>query len=297
MAIRPPSLRSIAAFEAVARHGSFHKAADEINLTTSAISHSVKALETRLNQQLFNRSSTGVSLTEAGISLLARVRLSLDLLGDAFDVHPWQQDQRLIVSALPSVARRLIIPSLPDLMAAMPGLSFEVHATTAVESVESEVDVAIRFGPGRWRGVECAFIAAEELIAVASPDYWQKPLPRTAEELLPFNLILDRESSWRLWLSEEGLAIEDFQSTLKVTDSGLLVDAALEGLGVSLVRSCLVRNELRSGTLLRLFDRALPLDNAYWAVWSGSSPKRAIIQEFTRSAMKLFAPLPPLAGS
>jgi LysR family glycine cleavage system transcriptional activator len=283
-------LRSIAAFEAVARHGSFHKAADEINLTTSAVSHSIKALETRLNQRLFNRSHGNVSLTEAGISLLARVRLSLELLGDAFGGDPAQQKQRLIVSALPSIARKLIIPKLASLQAEMRCLSIDVHATTSVESVESEVDVAIRFGPAHWRGVESSFIAHEELIAVASPGYWQQPLPQTPAELKAANLICDRESSWRLWLSDVGLSFEDFPSTLKITDSALIVDAAVGGLGVALARRSLVQDELKSAKLIRLFERSLPLENAHWAVWSGSSPNRVSIQRFHRWAVRQFAP-------
>ena len=129
--------------------------------------------------------------------------------------------ERLIVSALPSIARKLIIPNLGQLVSELPGVSLEIHATTAVESVESEVDVALRFGPGGWRGVESRFIAEEELIVVASPQYWQGNPPNSPEDLKGRNLITDRESSWRLWLEAAGLNADDFSSMLRVTELGI----------------------------------------------------------------------------
>ena len=288
MALRPPSLRSFAAFEAIARHGSFGGAAVELNLTASALSHSIASLEARLDRRLFNRLSSGVELTEAGISLLSRVRLSLGLLSDVFELTGSSGSERLVISALPSVVRKLILPGLPDLMKALPGVRFEFHATTAVESVEFGVDVAIRFGPGGWRGVESHFIAKEELIVVASPEYWNSPLPDRVGELKSCNLIADRESSWRLWLDRQGSSIDLFSSTLTITDSALVIDAALQGLGVSLARSHLVKRELESGLLIRLFDGCLVGTNAYWLVWSGGSPKRAVIDIFSRWISRQF---------
>src|ERR1044071_7580490 len=98
MAVRPPSLRSISAFEAAARHQSFAKAAQELNLTTSAVSHAIKSLETRLPTRLFDRAGRRVALTGEGQTLAVRVRLSLSLLGDAFDASPWLRRDRLVVS-------------------------------------------------------------------------------------------------------------------------------------------------------------------------------------------------------
>src|SRR6476620_10852798 len=108
MPVRPPSLRSIAAFEAAARHASFTKAADELNLTPGAISHAIRALEERLGQQLFLRTGRAVKLTPAGQTLAARVRLSLGLLTDAFDAVPWRSRDRLIVSTTYSIGQRIL---------------------------------------------------------------------------------------------------------------------------------------------------------------------------------------------
>jgi LysR family glycine cleavage system transcriptional activator len=278
---RPPSLRAIAAFEAVARHGSFRKAADELSLTPSALSHAVKALERRLNQRLFNRTAKGAMLTESGISLLTRVRLSLGLLNDAFDSNPARHRERLVISALPSIARKIIVPRLQGLRDALPSVDIELHATTAVESVEGEVDVGIRFGPGGWRGVETSFVAAERHVVVANPRCWPGAPPASPDELKGCDLLHDRESSWRLWLREGGFDPEDFGGGITITDSALIIDAAVAGMGVALARAQLCREELADGRLVRLFERAQPSKSHYWTVWNGSSPKRELIYRFT----------------
>src|SRR4249919_671811 len=126
MAVRPPSLRSIAAFEAAARHSSFSRAAEELNLTPGAISHAIRALEVRLDQQLFVRSGRAVSLTRAGQTLAARVRLSLGLLTDAFETMPWRSVDRLVVSTTHGIAERIFAPRLHELQAACSGASLDI---------------------------------------------------------------------------------------------------------------------------------------------------------------------------
>jgi LysR family glycine cleavage system transcriptional activator len=152
MPVRPPSLRSIAAFEAAARHASFTRAADELNLTPGAISHAIKALELRLDQQLFKREGRAVALTEAGRMLAARVRLSLGLLADAFDTSSWRARDRLVISTLSSIAERLLLPGLPGLKAAAPGMMLDLRCTTALADLDRDIDLAIRFDPGGWCG-------------------------------------------------------------------------------------------------------------------------------------------------
>src|SRR5688572_7861780 len=112
MASRPPSLRAIAAFEAAARHQSFSRAAEELNLTHGAISHAIKGLEERLGTRLFERRARGVALTDAGRELSEKVRLSVGLLGEAFEARPWIERSDLVVSVLPNFAQRFVVPRI-----------------------------------------------------------------------------------------------------------------------------------------------------------------------------------------
>lgn len=297
MPVRPPSLRSIAAFEAAARHASFTKAADELNLTPGAISHAIKALEQRLNQTLFTRDGRSVALTADGRTLAARVRLSLALLGDAFDTAPPRARNRLVVSTLSVIAGRILLPRLDELKAALPGVALDFRCSTALADFDREVDVAIRFGPGGWRGVQTRFLANETLFPVVSPDYNGGKWPATQADLSGHLLIHHPESSWRLWLDPALPLPEPAGNALYIDHSGLVLDAAAEGQGIALARGRLAEGDIKAGRLIRLFEREAPAEYSYWAVWSGSSAKQPLIAAFVDAAAGLFGGEKPSTGN
>jgi DNA-binding transcriptional LysR family regulator len=286
--VRPPSLRSIAAFEAAARHASFTRAADELNLTPGAISHAIKALEQRLDRQLFVRDGRKVTLTAEGQILAARVRLSLGLLADAFDTAPWRARDRLVVSTLASVAERILLPRLAELRAAVPGVMLDIRCSPALADFDREVDVAIRFGPGGWRGLQSRFLGAETLFPVASPEYNGGRFPADQAELSDHVLIHHPESSWRLWLDPAEPDPSRSGNALFIDDSAIALDAAAAGHGIALARGRLVASELSSGRLVRMFGRSAPAEYGYWAVWNASSPKEPLISTFVDSVATLF---------
>jgi len=288
MPVRPPSLRSIAAFEAAARHASFTRAAEELNLTPGAISHAIKALEQRLDQQLFIREGRAVTLTEAGRTLAARVRLSLGLLADAFDTAPWRARDRFVVSTLASIAERLFLPALAELQAAAPGMMLDFRCTTALADFDRDIDLAIRFGPGGWRGVQTRFLGEETLFPVVSPGYNGGDWPADQAGLADHLLIHHPESSWRLWLDPAGPDPSRSGNALYIDDSALAVEAAAAGHGIALARGRLVQDDLRSGRLVRLFERESPAEYGYWAVWNPSSTKLPVLQPFVEAVAKLF---------
>jgi LysR family glycine cleavage system transcriptional activator len=288
VAVRPPSLRSIAAFEAAARHASFTRAADELNLTPGAISHAIKALEQRLDQQLFTREGRAVALTEAGRTLAARVRLSLGLLADAFDTAPWRARDRLVVSTLASIAERLFLPALSRLQAAAPGMMLDLRCTTALADLDRDIDLAIRFGPGGWRGVQTRFLGDETLFPVVSPNYNRGEWPSEQAELADHVLIHHPESSWRLWLDPAAPDPSRSGNALYIDDSALAVEAAAAGHGIALARGRLVVDDLRSGRLVRLFEREVPAEYSYWAVWNPSSTKLPVVLPFVEAVAALF---------
>ena len=288
MPVRPPSLRSVAAFEAAARHASFTKAAEELNLTPGAISHAIKGLELRLNQTLFTRNGRSVSLTADGRTLAARVRLSLALLGDAFDTAPPRARNRLVVSTLAVIAERILLPALPELKSALPDVVLDFRCSTALADFDREVDVAIRFGPGGWRGVQSRFLGDETLFPVVSPDYNGGHWPKAPGNLADHVLIHHPESSWRLWLDPSDPQPDVTQNALHFDHSALVLDAAAAGQGIALARARLAEGDIRAGRLVRLFDREAPAEYSYWAVWSGSSSKQALIAGFVDAVARLF---------
>lgn len=280
MAIRPPSLRAISAFEAAARHQSFARAARELNLTTSAVSHAIRGLEAQLRTKLFDRVGRKVALTSEGQTLAVRVRLSLTLLGDAFDTSPWLRRDRLVVSTLASVASR-IAPLLTDVRRALGDIDLELRCDSALADLTADdVDVAIRFGPGGWSGLQARHLLDEALFPVAGPQFRGGDLPRTIEALRDCALIRHPESTWRLWLDPLGHEPADFPTSLTIDDLGVALEVARQGKGIALARSWLVRDDLKAGRLIRLFDHEVSAEYSYWAVWNGGSPKRALIGDF-----------------
>ena len=279
MAVRPPSLRSIAAFEAAARHASFTRAADELNLTPGAISHAIRALEERLGQQLFMRTGRAVKLTPAGQTLAARVRLSLGLLTDAFEAVPWRSRDRLIVSTTHSIGQKILAPILGELQEACGGARLDIRCTDALADFEDGVDVAIRFGPGGWRGVESRKLGTEELFPVVGANYG-RALPETQADLASHLLIHHPESGWRLWLDPDQPDPTVSAGALYVDSALMVLDAAASGVGIGLARGRLAAADLVSGRLLRILERAAPAEYSYWVVWNGSSPKLPLITGF-----------------
>ena len=289
MPARPPSLRSITAFEAAARHQSFSRAAAELNLTTGAVSHAIRALETRLDCALFHRSGRRVSLTAGGQALASRVRLSVALLDDVFDLTPWLRRDRLVVTSLSSIVQRILLPALADLKSAMPDVTFDLRCSSILADLGGEVDLAIRFGPGGWHGLETRHLAGERLFPVASPHYRGGALPQTLDDLSGCELIRHSDSNWQLWLNHVGLNFKDLRSTLAIDDASIVLDAAAAGHGIALARARLVQPDLDSGRLVRLFDHDVEAEYSYWAVWSGSSPKRELIRSFVDWMTEVFA--------
>jgi LysR family glycine cleavage system transcriptional activator len=288
MPVRPPSLRSIAAFEAAARHASFTKAAAELNLTPGAISHAVKALEERLDQSLFVRNGRTVALTPAGLTLAARVRVSLALLSDAFETAPWRALDRLVVSTTGSIAEKILLPRLAQLQASISGARLDIRTTDTLADFDEGIDVAIRFGPGGWRGLQSRKLAEERLVPVVGAEYRHGEWPIEQGDLAGHVLIHHAESGWRLWLDPAQLDPTRTAPALFLADQVLVIEAAAAGHGVGLVRERLADDDLRSGRLVRILDRAVPAEYGYWAVWNASSPKLSLIEAFVEVATAIF---------
>src|SRR5690348_8399241 len=155
MIARLPPLSALRAFEAAARLGSFSRAAEEISVTHSAVSHQVRALERALGTPLFQRHGKRVALTEAGRHFSERVGAALrDIAEAARFVQRSARDKNVLtITTLPSFAARWLLPRLGRFMEQHPQLAVSVHTSLALVDLErDEVDLAIRFGNGQWPG-------------------------------------------------------------------------------------------------------------------------------------------------
>ena len=277
-----PSIQTLRAFDAAGRHQSYSRAAEELGLTHGAVSHRIRELEARTGERLFERRGNRMVPTPEGHRLLAHVRHALALLGNAFarDVPTME---RLTISVLPSVAARWLSPRLPDVRKAQPKVKLELR--TEVELADfrgSEVDAAIRFGPGGWPGVQATRIAGELLFPVCSPAYLARHPLGSPADLAGATLLRNSWQPWAPWLGAAQVDLPEPSAGTLYADSHLLLEAAAAGEGVALGRGVLAARELRAGRLVRPFDLAIADTYGYYLVSPDGARGKPALAAFSK---------------
>jgi LysR family glycine cleavage system transcriptional activator len=271
MSRRLPPLNGLRAFEAAARHLSFTRAADELNVTQTAISHQIRALEERLGVRLFRRLPRGLVLTEEAQIYLPPVRAAFDQIAAATArLSKEQTGGVLTVSLLPSFAARWLVPRLGRFRAAHPDIDLRISASVElVDFARDDVDVAIRRGRGDYPGLWVQRLFGESVYPVCAPALLEGPHGLKQPQDLRHHALLhdDDTSGWRLWLERAGVEGVDANRGPIFSDSGMLLQAAVDGQGVALGRSVLVSADLEAGRLVRPFAEAgMPFQFAYYVV-------------------------------
>lgn len=280
MSIRLPTLQTLQAFEAAARHQSYTRAAQELALTHGAISHQIATLEKRAGAKLFRREKNRMLLTEQGRVLLANVRQGLMLLERAFDTRLRAPERvALTLSALPSFARCWLVPRLLDFEHRHPSIDLLVNPSSALADLEHDgIDLAIRYGGGRWPGLQQELLMEDELFPVCSPHYRGGRLPLTPAGLADCHLIHNPWQPWEPWLHAAGLSLRESPRGVSYADASLLLDAAAAGQGIALARRVLAQRELAAGRLVQLFGLRIPDPNRYFMVWRHDNPRLDAVQ-------------------
>lgn len=271
MVRRLPPLNALRGFESAARHLSFTRAADELNVTQAAISHQVKGLEEWLGKPLFRRAGRRLRLTEAGQLYLPPVRDALDGLATATKrLLDDEDDSVLTITTMDSFAATWLMPRLARFRELQPDIDVRLSANDdLVDLSRGDVDMAIRYGQGNWPGCEAELIVTEELFPVCSPDLLERGPPLVTPQDLAKHTLLhdDMVIDWAYWLEAAGVTGVDARRGPYFQHSYLTIDAAVRGEGVAIGRSVLVSDALITGKLVRPFDLALPAVSAYYAAW------------------------------
>ena len=271
MARHLPPLNALRFFEAAARHRSFVRAAEELHVTPAAVSQQIKLLEDYLGVSLFKRGRTLV-LNESAHD-------ALHLVSDAFDqleramlrVHSGSIAGPLNVSTPPVFAARWLIPRMDDFYARYPDVEIHLLATRRVVDFSmEEVDVAIRFGSEPHPGLSVENLMPEVIIPVAAPGL--AATIKTHNDLAHANLI---EDDWHImrgafpeWKALLGtLGVVDVALNIRrFGDADLAIQAAINGLGITLTWQSLVLNDLKSERLAHILNHSIPTDLSYQLV-------------------------------
>lgn len=261
---RLPPLNALRAFEAAARHLSFAKAAEELHVTPAAVSHQIKALEAHLGLPLFRRLNKAVLLTDAAQTLLPGVRDGFDRIAQAVEKLATRDSGTILtVTVTPSFGARWLLPRLERFRARHPEITVRFDATERlVDFAREPIDMGVRYGSGRYPGLEITPLIQEEVFPVCSPRLLEGPHPlRTPADLKHHVLIHtdweardDTSPDWRMWLLAAGVTDVDPTKGLMFGETNLAIQAAIEGQGVVLSSDVLSGNDIAAGRLVRLFD-------------------------------------------
>jgi LysR family glycine cleavage system transcriptional activator len=281
---RLPNLSALRAFEAAARHQSFARAAAELFVTHSAISHQIRGLESELGVSLFARVGRRVVLTELGRDYARQVTSAFVHIAQATqDLSKDVRERRLVLTTIPSFAGRWLAPRIGRFMIAHPELDVELRSSIEIVDLEqSEVDIAIRFGKGPYPGLHTEPLMHETFFVVCRPDFNGGIHPATPADLLSFPLLRSDDERWRFWFDAAGLRDTPEPSRGPIyEDSSLLLEGAIDGLGIAMARATLASEPLAAGKLIRLFAPIIaPSPWSYFVVSSRKKAQRPAVQAF-----------------
>lgn len=270
---RLPSLHALRSFEAAARHGNFSRAADELHITHGAISHQMKALEQDLGVVLFHRQSRGVALTEPGKDLAATMRDALDRIARGIAALHAQPHRALTVSMLPAFATHWLIPRLADFNRRHPDIDINIRAGQALaDFTTGDVDLAVRYGSGRWSGLRAEQLASEDVFPVCSPNFNNGRLPKTLAALAKSRLLHTPLQPWDEWFQAQGLHPDLSRRGMTFGETDILLTAAIDGLGIALSRRLLAQPALDAGRLVRPVPQSVRADRSYFIVYPAELP-------------------------
>jgi LysR family glycine cleavage system transcriptional activator len=287
MPIRYPPMAALRALDAAARFLSYTRAADELNVTQSAISHQIRHLENLWELRLFERQGRRVVLTPEGQMLVPIVRQFLERLESTLsELQADEQYKSLRVSLLRSFAFKWLVPRLGHFNRRYPEIEVWLSTTDElVDFVGGQADIGIRLGHGQWPGLHSVLLLREYVFPVCSPRFLQQHgTPEKPADLLRYPLLRrytqDITPRWRDWFRAAGVRVGKMPRGNLFSDTSMAIQAALDDQGVALARSAHVNDDLISGRLVKLFTVHCTSEVAYYVVCTQGQEEKPAIKAF-----------------
>jgi DNA-binding transcriptional LysR family regulator len=276
-----PPLNALRAFESAARHLSFTRAADELHVTQAAISHQVKALEERLGVKLFRRLPRRLLLTDEGQALLPDLHDAFNRLALAVErISARSAAGTLTVSSMTTILMTWLVPRLPRFQEAHPEIDVRLMTTQRlVDFSREDIDVAIRFGTGKWPGVKSERMFGEVLTPLCGKRFIEE-VERPAD-LRDLPLIRStEEDEWPIWFAAAGVAATEVTRGPIFDSTKIAVQAAIDGLGICMGPPTLFADDIAAGRLFQPFALAVETGKSYWFVVPENSAGRPKVKAF-----------------
>lgn len=266
-----PPLDYLVAFEAAARLGGFTAAGDHLNLSQAAISRKIRLLEDHLGEALFVRGHRSVELTASGEAYFETVRKALeDIRGATQRVKGEKRRPHVTIGATQSVSTLWLMPRLPRIRQDNPEFLIDLVSTDQDEEcLRGEFDFIILRGEGRWAGYDAELLLDEEIFPVCTPSYAERTGLAEAADLRRCTLIEvsshhEEWMNWRTWLHETGAGSTGAPHPLTFNTYALAVQAACDGLGISLGWRHLVDSHLAAEDLIRPVQESVRTGSGYY---------------------------------
>lgn len=266
-----PSHTVLRSFESAARHESFTLAAEELNLTQSAISRQVKELEYAVGVKLFRRVGRRVVLTMAGRNLASDLAVDLENIRRTMmrAISAGGIGSALRVASLPTFASRWLIPRLPAFIEQYPTIEISISTRLKPFDLNGEhFDMAIHFGQANWPDTDMKLLCSETMVAVASPGFRDMHRIENVKDLVraPLLHLTTRPMAWLDYFEAAGLGQKNLLKGKYFDQFNMVIAGTAASLGASLLPTYLIEKELSAGTLVRLTTETISTDNSYYLV-------------------------------
>jgi LysR family transcriptional regulator, glycine cleavage system transcriptional activator len=270
MAETPP-LQAVKVFDAVARHLNFTKAANELNMTQSAVSYQVKLLESFIGAPLFVREARGVALSEQGRTVAPMVRRALNDLTQAFQSAKNETTNLLVISTMQTFASTWLAPRIGSFQMQNPDIAVKLDVSNHLVDFQNDgVDAAIRSGKGGWPGLKTHLLGGGNFTVVCSPLYYEKiGKPKKPADLTDCIFIGPRDDWWPVWFAAAGLKPPAALSRpgVDVETQQMAAVLAAAGHGLALVHPGFVTQDIKEGKLIQPFDVRASTGFNYYLVY------------------------------
>jgi LysR family glycine cleavage system transcriptional activator len=287
----PPPVHALRALEACVRLKSFARAAEELGVTSSAVTQHIRTVEDWVGKPLFLRRGRYVVPTDVADAAMPSLREGFDRLMEGTRLLR-QADRKshvVSISAPPSFASKWLLPRLATFRETYP--QFEAWVSSDLKLVDfstSDIDICIRYGPGGYSGLVAEQVLSECVIPMASPDFVARLGPFTKpSDLLGVPLLHDMGAesdpaspSWWTWFDARGFDDLHALEGPRYNEPALVVDEAVAGKGIALVKRAIAEADVRAGRLVPLLNDKTPLSFAYWLVWPRGRTLPAPVKAF-----------------
>ena len=280
-----PPLTAVRAFEAVARHLSFTRAADELGMTQAAVSYQIRILEERVGMPLFLRMPRQIALSETGMRLAPQVHQAFDLLREAFAETRNQVDNLLVISTVVTFASQWLAQNLGLFQLEHPEIAVRLDSGNAMaDLINGEVDIGIRsMAEPQGNGLVSHLLVQSDFTPLLSPALADSIGGITRPEDLLKLPMLDAQDEWvEQWFAAAGVPGYSpvGRPNFSLGVQSLLATAAMAGQGVTMLTPAFFRDEIATGRLLQPFDLLAPAGRGYYLVYAESRRNALKIRTF-----------------